>query len=224
VVWLLSGRAPGSHHLGDIVDHAGFRQELADTLGRSLADDPGDRHADAEAWLVSVLAALAPPPVSGPVEPQEHTLSGSTSSASTSPPPTGPNRWWRPLVAGLLVGAAIGGVATGIWATVSGDVLVVSDAGDDRVRVTASDDTSSLSLIGPEQVTVGDSVTMIAEVEGIDSWVWLTPDGRVHPDSRGLEVATSSAGVATIHLVAVGADGGELRVTHDLEVVAPNEP
>jgi hypothetical protein len=186
----------------------------------SLHDDPARRHPDAAGWLADIEAALTPP---------------------APPPPTGAAAPERP--SGARRRAAVGGVALVVAGAVAGAVAmnvagavamnVAGDGGDDGadqvvtrrengdVEVSDRAGDASIAVVGPARADVGTTVTFTAEVDGVDHWAWLMPDGAVYADRSSVQLGTRSAGVAEVTLVAVAASGEQLEVRHELRLVEP---
>jgi len=215
VLWLVTGQPPPTDRSAATdLDRAlvtlPLPAALAKPLVTSLHDDPTRRHPDATSWRGAVEAALAPAPV-----------------RVTPAPGAGlPTKRRRRLAAGAAV--ALAGVLAGaVGATVAGGG---SDDGTDQtvsrrdggeVAVTDRAGDASIALVGDAQAEVGDTVTFTAETDGVDHWVWLLPDGAVYADRASVQIATSSAGVAPVMLVAVAPSGERLEVRHELRVSEP---
>ena len=75
-----------------------------------------------------------------------------------------------------------------------------------------------MTIEGPDEAVVGQATEFVVDASGVDSWFWVGPDGAVHPDARGLEVTASTAGAATIWLVATSSEGERLEIDHTLDV------
>ena len=115
-----------------------------------------------------------------------------------------------------LVGVLLGGAAVTLT---GGDDETVTTVADGTVEVTATEGDLQVTLTGPESVTAGQTATFRAEASGQDGVAWITPEGAVVAGTTILEVATSSAGGATVTVVATAAGGREVRATHRLAVV-----
>ncbi len=66
---------------------------------------------------------------------------------------------------------------------------------------------------------MGETASFEVESNGIESTVWVGPDGRLHPDADELDVATSTAGRATVRLIGADEQGRTLDVELDITVV-----
>ena len=164
-------------------------------LARGKAENPGRRPADVETWLESIEEALAEPAAARAPEPAEQ-ASASTSTARRRP---------RLVLAAVLVvvGLAAGlGLGEQIWH-------------DPPVAVA---DGSSLAISGPEKVSVGETSTFTANVEGVESWVWELPDGRFLADESTVSMTASRAGSAEVVLHSRAADGTALEAHHRFRV------
>lgn len=177
-----------------ISDGAALPTAFHRALTRGMAENPRRRPVDAGAWLASIEAALAEPPVAS-AEP----------AAAEAPAAPTPRRRIRALLAiGLLVMGLVSGIGLGelIW----------------HDRPVAAADGASLAIDGPEEVTVGDTATFTADVAGVDSWVWMLPDGRFIVDESTVSMTAASPGSADVVLRSLGQDGTTLEVHHRLRV------
>lgn len=218
LVWLLTGKAPGTP--GVVVDRRVVDQALAE-LGlpaglrapvlKSLAEDPGDRHPDVASWRADVEAALVPK-VAAPVRP---------AAASSSPSRRRP-RW-------VDVGLVVAGLAVGVLAAFlllpddddpAGPVTSTKDLDDGRVEVSASDEAGEarLTLVGPDDANVGDTVPFEAQADAVDEWAWFMPDGTIYPNQASVQLTASSEGTAEVVLIGVADSGELLQVVHRLRV------
>jgi hypothetical protein len=215
VVWLLTGAAPD---VDRPVDKRGLTAALAALdlpealrapLLRGLADDPAQRQPDVAAWRTEVEAALAGPSANRPASPAGSSSGSGSGSAARRP---------RPVV-WVLAAVALVGIGLGLgWALPDGgDGSTTTRLDDGRVRVTDRAGGSRLSLTGPADAEVGDTVTFEATAEGLDHWAWLMPDGTVAADEDRVQLHTSSAGVAELVLVGVAESGEQLEVRHRLQ-------
>jgi hypothetical protein len=93
--------------------------------------------------------------------------------------------------------------------------------GDGRVEVADADSSGEarLALTGPEEAAVGDTVTFEVDVEGLDEWAWLMPDGTVYANEPSVQLRTRSAGIAEIALLGTAPSGERLEVVHELHLV-----
>ncbi|MBB4935377.1 serine/threonine protein kinase [Lipingzhangella halophila] len=209
VVWLVTGSPPEGGPVRGAIVAAGFPGALGDALDRSLSEDPGARHPDVAAWRSAIEEALSPV-----------TPAGAPGATTTARGAASGNRPARRLITVLGSAGAAGVVAlAGVlgWAWWADRTEVTSlDGGD--VRVARSEGDSEVAIEGPEEISAGETATFSAELDGVSEAVWVTPEGSLHSDASGLEVATSSSGVATVTLVGAVPGGEPITVTHDLRV------
>jgi eukaryotic-like serine/threonine-protein kinase len=215
-VWLVTGDPPSTTaSCRPAIEAAGLPPALGDALDHGLAADPAERPRDGATWWAAVDAALRPAsaPAPGPtavsLAPEGEADAVGTATATST------RRWYRhpalvPVVAAVL------GLLVGLSVTVFGggsDVTV----DDGEVRVERSSGQVVAALVGPEELTVGESVTFVADGEGVGRWLWVDPTGDVHASSA-LAITPSSPGRATIRLLAIGDDGTVVEVSHRLVV------
>lgn len=179
--------------------------ELTHALRRSMADDPDDRHPDVASWLADIEAALQPPAQPPPEPPTASATSADATATSAVAPP--PRRWrTRALVVALLAAVAFGGVIGGV-------------AGSRWLATPASQtSTASLTIDGPDRVTLGEEATFTATTTGLDNWVWTLPSGRHILDEEAITITARTPGSAELVLRGRDADGTHLEVTHRLTV------
>jgi eukaryotic-like serine/threonine-protein kinase len=215
LLWLVTGQPPpadgpvSATELDRALVPLPLPAALARPLVTSLHDDPDRRHPDAATWLAAVEAALAPSPARPPAN-----AAGSA----------GPSRR-RLLVSGaaLAVGGVLAGVVGAHLADGSGDGSGPAVTARDRGRTAVTDRAGEavITLVGRPEADAGDTVTFTAEVDGVDHWAWLMPDGAVYVDRPSVQMSTRSAGVATVTLVAVAPSGERLEARHELHLVEP---
>lgn len=207
-VWLISGDAPREGEATKrLVEAAGLPAGLAPVLDAGLQVDPARRPAEVGSWWRSVRDTLGP---------------RSQPSPAGAPPPTPQAPRTRRLagrvalvVAALVVGALVALVGTALL-----DRPSITAFEDGTVRTERQDGPASVAIVGPSETTVGASVTLAAEIEGVADAVWVDPGGGVHTGPR-IEVQPQSAGSAVVRLVGLRPGGESLEVTHRLAV---NEP
>jgi hypothetical protein len=205
VVWLLAGEAPTDRrHAERLLRTTDLDAPAREVLVTGLADEPARRQRDVTTWATQLRAALRPPTPD----------TGDGAEAGTSS-----RRWqlrWSHLAGAILVGVLLGGAAVALTGGGDDPVTTVTDG---TVEVTATDGDLQVTLTGPESVTAGQTATFQAVASGQAGVAWITPEGTVVAGTTSLDVATSSAGGATVTVVATAAGGREVRASHRLAVV-----
>lgn len=199
-----------------VAEGADLPDELTTALGRSLAIEPADRHADVAAWLDEVEAAVSPPRP----DPQANEATGGddadrgptaagddvatpterTASRSRPPWPTALRRLWPALLVALLLGLLSGWLVRGSGVP------------------PAATQTARIQIEGPEQVTVGEPATFTLRHLGTTSWVWVLPTGEHVVDQESFTLTPSSPGRATIVVRSRDDAGRDLQDTYSFEV------
>jgi len=87
------------------------------------------------------------------------------------------------------------------------------------VRVTSPD--TAVSIVGPAELQVGVPGRYTAQVAGDRGFVWFAPDGQDHANAPSIVVTPSSAGTATVYVVASGEDTPPVQVELEVVVVDP---
>lgn len=175
---------------------------LTRALSRGMAENPRRRPVDVEAWLASIEEALEPPadPPAEASVPAAHAEAAPAGAAPARP------RWRARMVLAavlLVVGLAAGlGLGERVW----------------HDPPVASADGGSVAIDGPDEVSVGETATFTADVEGVESWVWELPDGRFLLDEATVTMTPSSAGRAELVLRSRTADGIVLETHHRFRV------
>jgi hypothetical protein len=214
LVWLCTGRPPDDRPSKAVLAGTGLPARLGAALATSLADDPRRRHPDVAAWLRDIEAALAPA-----APPAERIPRGDDGHAPTRRGPTRRHAVLRLAVA-LLAGALLGaGALFAIQARMTdAPETTVTALDDGHVEVGQQVGDARVALIGPATVAVDQVATFIAATRGLESWVWLMPDGTVSPDAPQVRLRTRSAGTARIALLGTTGSGDRLEVVHELRV------
>lgn len=238
LVWLATGRAPGSQPgevtgaaVADHVTHEGLPRRLGEVLARSLADDPAERHPDVAAWLREVQDALGPPvrpsPALQALSPDE--LPPTPFSAPASPVPSigrpaAPQRKRHlalgavSLVAGLGLGALMALLLDG--ESDGSPSTEVTQLDDGRLRVSATDGEAELAIEGPAEVAVGDAAAFEMDGQDVDDWVWIMPDGTLIPGgATEVSLEATTPGPAPVTLIGTSGSRDPLEVVHDLRAV-----
>lgn len=114
----------------------------------------------------------------------------------------------RPTAVVAAVTAAVLGLGAGAGVT----------AWLDRPRAAAG--SASVAISGPATATVGEPVTLTADVAGTDHWVWTLPTGAYVTDDDTVRLTASSPGDAEVVLAARAPDGTALTTVHRLQVDA----
>lgn len=220
IVWLLTGSGP--RDLPDwpgVVGYQGWPAAFIDTLRASLAQQPDDRPATAEAWqqrLLTALGGAAADPSASTGRSTDPTIRSSASIAEHSVPPKTTGRRAL-LIGGAALVLGVGGL--GVWAARdTGSSVERLDNGDARVAAQATTG-QTLAIEGPDRLTVGDVGRYHASVgEGLANPTWLAPDGVRYTDEPIIEVEMVSEGRAPVQLMAQTAGGEEVSVTMDVEI------
>lgn len=216
LLWLLTGQAPdadapGGGHGARQVDRQladlGLPTALRAPLLTSLDDDPARRHASAAAWLAAVESARPSPTFEESGSGGRHPFPQARRVAAAV----------ALLVAGLAIGA--GAMATFGSGGDGDDPPRVTRLDDGRVRAVDTAGAARLTLVGPDEADVGDTVTFEASAEDVAGWVWLMPDGTVYTNEASVQLRTRSAGLAEVTLVGVADSGEHLEVVHELRLV-----
>ncbi len=212
LVWLITGRAPADDGSWPAAALGDWPAGVRDALAAGLASEPRDRPPTADAWHQALSLALAPvePAPTAPLPPDPVGEVPSTAAGDDA----GPGRRRTLLVALAFVALLVAGVG-GAW-TVGRDQgqargTDVADIGSGQVRATARDGGLTISVEGPDALTVGEPATFTADVGTATSWVWIGPDGRLSPDAPSLEVDPGSAGSVLVTLVATDDVGRTAR-------------
>lgn len=211
---------------------------LRRVIKRGLQTDPRRRHPDVAAWLAEVEQALAlPVPRPGHTSTQGPTSASASApvgDASASAPPghyppsvtprsgdhihsahpektERPRRrasaWTRGLaMVGVVLLAAVLGLLGGYLLRGSGEEMPSSSA------------EVSVAIEGPEEIAVGEAATFTAQVEGVDSWVWVLPTGGHLADEEEAVLTPTSPGSAEIILRTHTPEGAELEASHTIDV------
>lgn len=181
-------------------------------LTRGMATAPNRRQPDVAAWLADVEEALAPPaPEPAPIpepEPPRTQAPPVGEAHRNGPPGVRRRRRWRTVwVAGLII------LVTALAGLLAGYLLRGTD---DPV---AAAEGASVSVEGPDEVQVGEPAAFTAEVEGVESWVWVLPTGTHVADEEETILTPTSAGTAEVVLRTRAPDGTPLEARHTLRVV-----
>ncbi len=153
-----------------------------------MAVDPNERHADAGAWATDMRAAL-------------DDLRRASPAASGPVPPAVPP-------------AAVGRrVPTALVAALAGVVLVAAVA---AVLLWSGRASPSAEIVGPRETTVGQSVTLAADVDDSDRYTWVVGGRRV--DDLDLELRPDRAGFVVVELEITAPDGSVETVAATITV------
>ena len=76
-----------------------------------------------------------------------------------------------------------------------------------------------VAIDGPEEVAVGEPATFTAQVEGVDSWVWVLPTGGHLADEEEAVLTPTSPGTAEVVLRTHTPEGAELEASHTIDVM-----
>lgn len=207
VGWLITGSAP-FHTLDwrqQVLD-AGFNHEFLAALERGLSEDPDDRPSTASAWQHSLSQALNPRELPR-TQPE-------LAATKVIIEPDGKARRMGLGRVGQIAAVAMGAVALAIV----GFMLTRGGAlNPDAVRLPGGDmsvsstiDEVEITIVGPEEITVGETVTYRADVSGVAEFLWIDPLGTSWR-AEVLDVMASSPGRGSVAITASTADGQELR-------------
>lgn len=219
LVWLATG-APPDDGWQEPMRAQGWPEPALAELARSLSADVAQRHADADAWLDALGAALVPPSPVAPTGPPTPMVSTDGTKAPAAMRRRSPRPWL--VVATVLAVTALLGGAWWLGRAMAGAEPDQQTArtDDGRVRVRARDGDLSVAVVGPPTVEVGATATFEAEVEGATQHVWIAPDGQAYTGAPTLVLRPTSTGEAPIVLVGVDAGGGRVTVEATLDVTA----
>lgn len=162
-------------------------------LARSLADDPRRRHRDTRAWLADVEASVLPP----------RTGAAPASARQAAPAGREPRRR-RPLRIALGAGALAAAFAAG---TVGPPWFASLNSQD-----------LSFAIDGPDQISVGETVSYQAIVGDAQSWVWILPNGTYVADAPEVRLTPRGPGPAEVTIQGRDESGGTIEVTKDVVV------
>ncbi|WP_022872013.1 serine/threonine-protein kinase [Nesterenkonia alba] len=196
-------------------------------IARGMHPDPGQRQPDAATWLQEIDHALSPPPprtaapptpgastpahtaspgAAGPSPQRGGAAAGSVPGGGAHNPPRPRSRALRVVVlAGVVVLALSVGLVAGLF---------VPDQGSPPEQA----DGASVSIDGPEELTVGEEAVFTAETEDVESWVWVLPTGDYIATDPDVTLTPSAPGQAQITLRGQAPDGTELETTHTFRV------
>lgn len=231
VVWLAAGEHPTDQRHGrELLERTWLPSQVVEPVVRSLASMPDDRHDTVGAWERDVLGALQiaapssvwpPPGAAASAFPAPDASAEAEVTSTRAQGKIGRQRAW-PRMAGLAAIMLILGVALGAavasWEPGSPrQVVSTTEDGWTTVRQEAGEVT--ILLEGPAVIEVGGTARFEVEVAGAQGWVWIAPDGQLYPETARLEVATRSAGLARVTVVATSSAGEELRAELTVSVV-----
>ncbi len=154
-----------------------------------MAVDPADRHPDTETWAADLRAALG--------DLRSNTPAASEPSLSAASPAAPDRR-----TPAALVIAALAGV-----------VLVAAVA---AVLLWSGRASPSAEIVGPRETTVGQSVTLAADVDDSDRYTWVVGGRRV--DDLDLELRPDRAGFVVVELEITAPDGSVETVAATITV------
>lgn len=160
-----------------------------------LATDPAARFATAADWAAAMRQALSKPPrtdqttLGSPLAPPTFPATGAPAAPAIASP--------TPRLVVLATSAVVGAVLLAI-------VLFTA--------VRGGDDT----IVGPDNVQVGETVSLTADVEPDDRYTWRV-GGREVAD-RDLELTSDRAGFIEVELVVTSADGSIEETTKRVTV------
>lgn len=161
-------------------------------LSRGRSTRPARRQPDARTWLREVEDALAPPaPAIEAPQPAPHAVP--------------PRR--RGMITAITAAVAIAaGFVIGIW--VGGDPPTPSVVPG-----------ASISISGPDEISVGERAVFTATVSGVESWSWSLPNHRFIADEADVTITPTSPGTGEIVLRSRTDDGDDLEARRTVRVV-----
>lgn len=186
-----------------LCEGADLPDTVRDVLDRGQADDPEHRQPDVTTWLAEMERAL------GPADPEPAQRSR---QARVEPPGGRSRRQVTPRAGWSLAAVALAALLLG---TAGGWVL---RGPGDPPSATAS---ARLEIEVPEEVQVGDPVTLTVRHLGVDSWVWLLPTGEHVVDAETVTLTPSGPGPATVSVRAVDGTGRDLQHVLEFRVSEP---
>lgn len=188
-------------------------------LRRGMRTSPHQRQQTIAQWGAEIEAALvthgegpttaAEPSAAGAPEgsgsePGRADVDGAQGAGRSRP---ARRRIWTVGAVGLLAALALlAGVVTGFsWG--SSDAPPTEAGG------------ASLAVRGPEEVAVGQELTLSADVQGLETWVWTLPTGANAADEAKVSMTATRPGTSEVILRARVPGGPELEVRHEVRVV-----
>lgn len=202
-IWALSAL------LAWLCEGADLSEQLTAVLRRGQQTDPAARQPDVASWLHDVQTALEPPaaaPVARPqpdADPSGDRSAGAPDRRALRSSAAHPRR--AVLVAAVVAALALallGGILAGRW----------------WAGTPAETELAAVAIEGPPEVRVGEQVTYDATVSGLQSWVWILPNGSYVVDQPSVSVSAMSIGTNEVVLRGKDADGTELEATLDITV------
>ncbi|WP_413544246.1 protein kinase domain-containing protein [Citricoccus nitrophenolicus] len=200
-----------------LAQDADLPRAFLQVLRRGMRTSPRQRQQTMAEWGAEIERALAPdttrsttpaPPSSGTGAPEVPAGPGAGRSARGAAGGERRPRWRVRavgLVALLATLAALTGVVAGyLWG--SPDAPPTAEAG------------ASISVHGPEAVAVGQEITLSADVEGLDSWVWTLPTGAQVIGEREVTMTATRPGTSEVILRARVPGGPELEARYEVTV------
>lgn len=184
-----------------------MHRRLHRVLSRGMQTDPGRRQTDTSTWLSEVEEALALPE---PAPSQGAEPSHSSPEQAHGSLPAWPRQSLRRrvLTSGVVFVLVLAlGVLGG---------FLLRGPGEEPL---SSYEEVSLGIDGPAEITVGETASFTAEVEGAESWVWVLPTGTHVADEQEAVLIPTRAGTAEVILRAQAPGGPELETRHTVQVV-----
>jgi hypothetical protein len=100
-----------------------------------------------------------------------------------------------------------------------GGVVDSEQLEDGRVRIVESLGETSVAIVGPSELRVGESAVFEAEVTGVTGFVWVSPDGQVYADLEEITVVAASRGSLQVTLIGSSPTGDVIVVKNELVAV-----
>lgn len=138
-----------------------------------------------------------------------------------------PRRRWRLAVAAVvlaIVGAA-GGIAIdrNLRSDNTPAAPTVDQLDDGQVRVSQRNGEIAAAFTAPATLRPGETVRVVADVEGTADWVWIIPTARTAGTHR-IDLTAPTSGSITLRLVAIGTDGTTAEAAYTFRVAADSQP
>ena len=226
VTWLVLGHPPGRADEAEL-DAAGWPTSLAHALAVGLVDDPGDRPSSIVDWRDGLLAALTSaselvdeqvvdePVIDVPVI-DETVVDGGADQPGLGGPRASRRRWLAGAAAAIVAGGA-GFAAARVTDGDSPAGTTITELDGGRVRFEARSGDVVARIDGPSDLTVGEPINLLADVQGASTWTWAS-SGQFVENERILSVTPDSPGRLSVALVVSSGSGTTVVVDARFDV------